>query len=846
MAQFVSPGVYVRELDFSSFIARISGTVLAIVGSAGKGPVGVPTLLTDAGRAKDIFGAPLPTDESRGNYGLHAALNALNQSGQVYYLRVTDGTEREATATSPIVVNNQVVYLANDDDGITVEEGKIAFTLQVRIKSGAVLGADAFNALVRQFGSKNIFKSSYAPITSLGDLNTAIGAGGAFVQVLVPMATTTKTWGTTDQFVSRFNAIMAGKSLRAQAITVVDDVDGVLKFVSFKTQNLGDLLAQNFEFKLLDDTSSPFTSPAIGPAFATVTYDGGDAESQVKFTAKNPGLLGNGISVVMTDVGNTFSGLPAVSVSGSTITVSINDGVTVAQDVIDAIEDNSSARLLITAENAAGSDGTAVIDAGTATLIDGGPNMPSEITNPVDGGIGTVNASSTWTSILNTSGLYLRWTANSPGEYANGANFIFGKDAAGLSTIEYREGDTVVEKAVGLTIQPSGSTNSFIDALASSANLDALDEADYTLLSDAGSLATALGGIDVITDADQKTFLTWNAYEFYSGSLTTLAGGRSGVPTDYNDLVDAVIGNSADKTGLYAFANRERFDNFYLAAPGFDQPSVIRTGLSIAETAGDMVYVVDGPGGSDLEVGHTVQDIVDWHNGQGLGNSAAFNSSYGVFYHTWQKVQDNFNGGQVFMPPTVLVLEQFAYSENVSEKWFAKAGFKRGRLLRSLGGQSASENNQGDRDFMYSNGNAVNPIVNFQKEGPTIWGQRTLQRNASALDRLNVRDMMNFLKRSSSAACRIDVFDPNDDILLGQVTKRLNPIYSEVRAKRGLNRFEVKFDRQTTTDLNRDNGEVVGYIVVEPTKAAEKIILNFVVTAQGASFSEALAAAGVV
>jgi phage tail sheath protein FI len=209
-------------------------------------------------------------------------------------------------------------------------------------------------------------------------------------------------------------------------------------------------------------------------------------------------------------------------------------------------------------------------------------------------------------------------------------------------------------------------------------------------------------------------------------------------------------------------------------------------------------------------------------------------------------VQDNFNGEQVFMPPSALVLEQFAYSENVSEKWFAKAGFKRGRLLRSLGGQSASQNNQGDRDYMYSNGNAVNPIVNFQKEGPVIFGQRTLQRNASALDRLNVRDLMNYLKRSSAAAVRIDLFDPDDDILLGQITKRLTPIYSEVRAKRGINRFEVKFDSQTTTDINRDNNEVVGYIIVEPTKAAEKIILNFVVTAQGASFTEALAAAGVV
>jgi phage tail sheath protein FI len=106
--------------------------------------------------------------------------------------------------------------------------------------------------------------------------------------------------------------------------------------------------------------------------------------------------------------------------------------------------------------------------------------------------------------------------------------------------------------------------------------------------------------------------------------------------------------------------------------------------------------------------------------------------------------------------------------------------------------------------------------------------------------------MMNYIKRVSVAAVRPEIFEPNDATLWGQLTKLLTPIYQEIKNKRGLNNFQVKFDSSTTNNLARDNNEVYGYIVLEPTKAAEKIILSFVVTAQGASFTEALAAAGVV
>ena len=43
MATYLSAGVYSRELDISAYAARVASSIIALVGSAGKGPVNKPT-----------------------------------------------------------------------------------------------------------------------------------------------------------------------------------------------------------------------------------------------------------------------------------------------------------------------------------------------------------------------------------------------------------------------------------------------------------------------------------------------------------------------------------------------------------------------------------------------------------------------------------------------------------------------------------------------------------------------------------------------------------------------------------------------------------------------------------
>lgn len=843
MSVFVSPGTYVREFDFSQYAARLAGSVIAVVGTAGKGPIDTPTLLTSQEQLVQIFGRPLSTDGTRSNFGLHAAFNALAQTSQVWYTRVADGSERVATTEAPIVINNQIVWEADDDNGITIVDGTMAFTIEI-LPNGQALKQDAFNGLVRRFGIKNLFDGGYNPIANLTQLETALAGPGAFAQVLVPMGRETTTFENLEQWTSRFNALMLGGPLRSDFRIIEDPVAGVLKFWVVKTQDLSPLLSQNLRFRIADNATSPFVSPnADGKA--TGTYQGGGAADEINFRARRPGLLGNAISIDFVDVGNTFVGLPAVSVSGTTVTFSINAGVTTAAQVLEALDESSAARLVVEGELGSSNPGTSTMQAEMVNFIGGGSNLPPEI---AISSLGTNNLSTTPTQVYDDPNLNFTFQAASAGEYANRAVMRFSKDTRGTAVVEYQEGDETPEGAGELLIQPPSTRGSFITFLEQGGipSVGAFSPADYTLLSDPNSLALGDGTIDTLDNyADQKEWLQWNAYEFYEATTYPFSGGRSGVPEDYDDLIDAIIGNAADETGLHSYQNRELYDNSLLAAPGFEQGAVIRAALSLCETSGDMFYVADTPGGPNLDLGLSVQQIVDWHNGRGFGNSAAFNSSYGAIWHSWQRTRDVFNGRDHWVPPSVLVLEQIAFSDRVGEIWFAPAGFKRGRLLRSGGVQVGGRNSQGDRDFMYSGGNAVNPIVNFPRDGVVLFGQRTLIRQPSALDRINVRRLLIYVKRVSAAAVRSELFQPNDEILWSTLERILKPVFVEVRNKRGLNNFLVKVDSDTTTDLNRANNEVVGYILLEPTLAAEKIILNFVVTAQGASFSEALAAAGV-
>jgi phage tail sheath protein FI len=193
------------------------------------------------------------------------------------------------------------------------------------------------------------------------------------------------------------------------------------------------------------------------------------------------------------------------------------------------------------------------------------------------------------------------------------------------------------------------------------------------------------------------------------------------------------------------------------------------------------------------------------------------------------------------MPPSVVALGTFGSTKRFSEIWFAPAGFTRGGLSDAQAGGLpvvgiSKQLNSKDRDSLYETG--INPIAKFPHEGIVIFGQKTLQATPSALDRVNVRRLMNYVKKEISRMASTVLFDPNVQVTWDRFLSQAEPFLASVKSRLGLTDFRVVLDETTTTPDLVDRNIVYAKILLKPARAIEYIALDFNITNSGASFGD--------
>ena len=132
----------------------------------------------------------------------------------------------------------------------------------------------------------------------------------------------------------------------------------------------------------------------------------------------------------------------------------------------------------------------------------------------------------------------------------------------------------------------------------------------------------------------------------------------------------------------------------------------------------------------------------------------------------------------------------------------------------------------------------MNPIATFPGQGVSVWGQKTLQKKASALDRVNVRRLLIKVKKFIASTSRFLVFEQNNTKTRRRFLNIVNPYLEQVQANSGLNAFRVVMDESNNTPDVVDRNRLVGQIYIQPTRTAEFIVLDFVVLPTGATFPE--------
>ena len=287
-------------------------------------------------------------------------------------------------------------------------------------------------------------------------------------------------------------------------------------------------------------------------------------------------------------------------------------------------------------------------------------------------------------------------------------------------------------------------------------------------------------------------------------------------------------GGTAYIDALNVLSNADEYDINMIMIPGIidnlggGHTGIVTKAIDVCESRGDCFLIYDV-----VEHGTTTLASV-------TSKASDRDSNYAATYWPWVSIGDSQTGAQRWVPPSVVMPGIYAFNDKVAAPWFAPAGLNRGGLDTVI--QAERKLTHKNRDDLYESN--VNPIATFPGQGVVVWGQKTLQKKSSALDRVNVRRLMIKVKKFIAASSRFLVFEQNNATTRNRFLNIANPYLEQVQAQSGLNAFKVIMDDTNNTPDIVDRNILYGQIFLQPTKTAEFIVLDFTIQPTGASFPE--------
>lgn len=282
-----------------------------------------------------------------------------------------------------------------------------------------------------------------------------------------------------------------------------------------------------------------------------------------------------------------------------------------------------------------------------------------------------------------------------------------------------------------------------------------------------------------------------------------------------------------------------------LTMPGLTNAALTTHMINVCEDRADAMALIDLP---SVYIPPHEQYYADRSSRIGTTPKAAatalkdrrIDSSYGATFYPWVQTRDENNGQLVWIPPTVAMMGVLASSERSTQVWFAPAGFNRGGLTDGAAGIPVSNVTERltskSRDVLYEA--RINPIASFPNTGIVVFGQKTLQERPSALDRINVRRLVIYLKKQISILSSQVLFEQNVQATWTRFKSLIEPFLANVKTEFGITDYRLILDETTTTPDLIDQNVVYAKIMIKPARAIEFIAIDFVVASTGASFDD--------
>lgn len=786
MASFVSPGVYVLERDFSDYAASVSSTTLGLLGTARNGPLNAPTFVATAEQFLERFGEP-----DVNQYGPLAALNFLRRGNQLWYVRVA----REYEAGRGVLVS---LGAPEPSDGRVYE-------VTLAPNHSIVVGNFVRISQTGKATSQNLKVTSVA---------------GNVITFETPLIDSYDPGNASD---SSVDAAGASAAAHAEVFGFSRHHGGVAPIIQFKARNPGD-----------------FANFGSRQGIEVIIEDGGqfaNVDSQGNVITSEGGIPLQGVMPSAPSVDSKFDLIALTTANGVVIgqTRGVNHDSAVAR--ITAVAD-SGGELALTLSSSAGFGVGDAIDITNTSVYDGSyivQSVPTATNVVVSGYSGSIT----------------------PGPETG---FAESQDHHKFGTV-YR---ATAVSADGSVWEPVGVLTKRVRVLYQGRQVEvfdnligyAPDSPNFWEVVIGSELAPVSNYVTVtyFGDDGEQPLSSYervrhpNNPRLLLGLPTSVRVTDSGLAAqqtfdngvgwngDSPSAADYIGTATPDGTykGLQHFRRTELYDVNVIAVPGISLPAVITELFDVLDYRHDALGIIDPP------YGLTFQQAVDWHNGTGdwTGLHSAFATDKAATYWPWVQCYDPYTKRDLWQPPTCFMPGVFAYNDRVAEVWYAPAGIQRGKIPNAL--KVEKQLSQGERDLMYGpgNGNALNPILQFAQDGITVYGQRTLQRTATSLDRINVRRMVFELEKIVASSVRRLNFEMSDAVLWEQFISLIEPSLRMRRQRRALEWYQIVCDESTNPPERRNNNEVGAKIYLIPTKSAEKVVLDFTLLASGARVDE--------
>lgn len=320
-----------------------------------------------------------------------------------------------------------------------------------------------------------------------------------------------------------------------------------------------------------------------------------------------------------------------------------------------------------------------------------------------------------------------------------------------------------------------------------------------------------------------------NIFDKDKANLANVAAAREMLDTNQGEKSGPTV--AAYLKSLSIMAEKSDVDISILAIPGIRERAITNTALTKTEERFDAIYVMD------IEEKDTANNAVTSSLQKiGVNNTVAdfkgrvLDSSFGAAYFPDVVIMDPYTLTDVRCPPSVATVGALALNDRIAYPWSAPAGFTRGALkeVKSVQVNLSVPN----LDELYDVD--INPITVFPSNPmPVIWGQKTLQAAASALDRVNVRRLLIDVRRKVRSIGDRFLFEPNRESTLARFSTAVEPVLASIQERQGLDRYKVLIDTSTTTQADVENNTIRGKIFLQPTRAVEFISLSFEINNNG-------------